>query len=153
MIDVRFLVSSEYPRERELLFFSREEQLAGHPEEWTADFADLPFVGFEMAGHADSAPHGEDLVCAAATALSMTTVASAVELLQVRADIETDEGYLRFVCENLSELSARQREDLDLLLQAFFLGLRQINDSYDNQYLSLRTEVLLGFGGQKNDED
>ena len=50
-------------------------------------------ASLKVKGHADSAPYGKDLVCAAATAMIIGTANALAE----NFDIELEEGYASFV--------------------------------------------------------
>ena len=55
---------------------------------------------FEIFGHAGYAPHGEDIVCAAVTILSLNTVNAIEQFTDVPFQAEADEkkgGYLKVV--------------------------------------------------------
>lgn len=60
------------------------------------DRADGALAGYEFSGHADSAPYGEDLVCAAASTLAIVT-ANSLEAQGVVFEAEMDEGYLKLM--------------------------------------------------------
>jgi len=68
----------------------------------------------QLQGHAGSAPKGEDLVCAAVSALCCTLA----ENLRKREDTQVllEPGYARFQCR-------RANKQTRLLLDAFYLGL------------------------------
>ena len=55
-------------------------------------------VSLTVCGHAGYAPRGQDIVCAAASMLSMTAAARASALGQVRT-LDMQEGSMRLVCE------------------------------------------------------
>ena len=98
------------------------------------------FVSFEMDGHAESGPYGYDLVCAAASALSINTVNSINELADYTPIYDIDSGYLYF--ERLETLSDRQMDITNLLVHSLLIGLRSIEA--DNQAF---IQVKLSQGG------
>lgn len=88
-------------------------------------------VAFEMSGHADYAGHGQDIVCAAVSALAITTVNSIEKLAGFAPIVEVDEvegGYLYM--ELQSDLSDRQKDISNILIQNFYLGLMDIQEEY-----------------------
>ena len=57
---------------------------------------------FKMTGHADYAPHGQDLVCAGTTAVVFGSINAVEELCNVQATIElgSDGGFLTYELPN-----------------------------------------------------
>lgn len=95
------------------------------------------FVAFEMTGHAAYAESGQDIVCAGVSALAITTVNSIEKLAGFEPICEVDEvegGYLYL--ELLSELTEKQAEVSNILLQNLFLGLQGIQSEYPD-YLEI----------------
>jgi uncharacterized protein len=80
---------------------------------------------FKMSGHANFAEHGEDIVCAGASAVTLGTVNAIETLTGVVADAKQGEsGFLECVFpENLSDDTD---EKVQLLLEAMILSLQQI---------------------------
>ena len=52
-------------------------------------------VGFQTEGHAEYANPGQDIVCAAVSALIITTVNSLEKFTEEQIEAEADEGYGR----------------------------------------------------------
>lgn len=95
---------------------------------------------FEISGHAGYAPHGEDIVCAAVTILSLNTVNAIEQFTDVPFQAESDEkkgGYLKVVF----PLEGMEDERVQLLLQTLWLGLSGIETEY-NKYLTLKIEEV-----------
>ncbi|HCM89309.1 MULTISPECIES: ribosomal-processing cysteine protease Prp [Vagococcus] len=92
-------------------------------------------VSFEMSGHADFAESGSDIVCAAASVLAMNVVNSIEELAGYQPIVDIDDGYL-FV-EILSDLSDKQIEITDILMNSLYIGLRDIEKEY-NIYIRVK---------------
>lgn len=90
-----------------------------------------------VRGHAYSAPKGEDLICAAVSALVQTYLFSLQRLLR----IETNE-VVRDGCFSLTlpaEMSQETRKAADLLAESMLIGLEEINSSYPG-YLKVEQE-------------
>lgn len=85
---------------------------------------------FEVKGHAGYAPKGEDIVCAAVSALTFGTVNAITELLAVPLAVEMEEegGFLH--CTVPSGLAQDVQEKVQLLLQGMHLSLRSIEQEY-----------------------
>lgn len=83
-------------------------------------------TGFELAGHAGSGIEGEDIVCAAVSVLTISTVNSLEQLAKVELDIDErplEGGYLRV------ELKT-DNDEAQLLLASLRLGLADIAQQY-----------------------
>lgn len=112
---------------------------------------DAPLIGFSFDGHADSAPHGEDIVCAAVSALAAMAMLSATEIiaLDYETKLDTASGQLR--PKKSSSLTGVQLEQVSLILESTFLAIHQINQSYDEKYIHL--EIQKWIEEVKNDEN
>lgn len=80
---------------------------------------------FTMSGHANFAEHGEDIVCAGASAVSLGMV-NAIETLTGVAPVaeQGESGYLK--CVFPDNLSVETDEKVQLLLEAMVLSLQEI---------------------------
>ena len=97
---------------------------------------DGEIVSFEMTGHADFAEMGSDIVCAAASSLSINAVNSIEELAGYQPIVDVSDGYLYL--ELLSEMSDVQRAVTDILLKSLLIGLRCIEEEY-KEYIQVKT--------------
>jgi len=79
--------------------------------------------GFSVKGHAGYAPHGQDIVCAAVSALVQTFFASVKELTtdEIKADMAAGNAVIQYW--NLSK-------EAQLLVDSFFIGIHMIADDY-----------------------
>ena len=60
------------------------------------------FLGFEISGHAGFANHGEDIVCAAVSVLSINTANALTELTSNKVNVQmNDDGYLKVSAKEL----------------------------------------------------
>lgn len=81
-----------------------------------------------VSGHAMCAPKGEDLVCAAVSALAQTLYFSLVRVLKLEVKADVREGYLALeLPKNLPEPLAH---DVELLVKSLAVGLEEIDKSY-----------------------
>lgn len=86
-------------------------------------------VEFSGAGHASFGEHGRDIVCAAVSALLQTAVIGLQSRLgEAMVHVEISSGSLK--CNLLGELSDRERECADVILETILSGLLQIRDQY-----------------------
>jgi Predicted ribosomal protein len=90
---------------------------------------------FKMAGHAGAAPHGEDIVCAAVSAIVYTTLGSLEDLCGITS-YTIDEGFVEWhMPEGVSE---EVKRTADIILKTMIIGLKQIRytPSY-KKYISI----------------
>ena len=118
------------------------------------------FAGFDISGHAGYAEQGEDIVCAAVSALVITTVNSIERFTDDETSCVTDEdtGSIEFRFINTPS------HDAGLLLDSMILGLEEIEDSSQHEeYIDgVRTMMKMnlqffahkkGVGSTKNGRD
>ena len=88
--------------------------------------------GFDFAGHAGFASAGNDIVCAAVSALVFTTVNSVDKFTQSDYTIEENEkkGHIYFRLKDESDEAL-------LLLKSLKLGVEQIQDVYGKKYIRI----------------
>lgn len=92
-------------------------------------------VGFEAKGHSGYAEHGEDIVCAAVSALTQTAVIGISELTECPAKTDISDGKLLLKLDHSVE--CKDFEKAQLILGTMLLGLRSIEQEYSN-YLKLK---------------
>ena len=92
--------------------------------------ADGTIVGFEVSGHTGYAPQGEDIVCAAVSALSQATLNGLVNVLKAPVDYEIDEQDARMTVRLVDAIVPDKRAGAQLLLQTFVQGLESIQSGY-----------------------
>ncbi|GAE27686.1 ribosomal protein [Halalkalibacter wakoensis JCM 9140] len=87
-------------------------------------------VSFTMSGHAESGPHGHDIVCAGASAVSFGCVNAIDALCGVELDVEMEDegGFLR--CHVPNGLDKMTFEKVQLLLEGMVVSLQAIADEY-----------------------
>lgn len=88
-------------------------------------------VDIEMTGHADFAEYGSDIVCAAASVLTISTVNGLMAVADVAADVEMDDengGFMHIVIPTFSD--EKQRLQASAILQTFEKGLLDVTSQY-----------------------
>ena len=87
------------------------------------------YSGFDVTGHAGYAEHGQDIVCAAVSALVINAVNSIERFTDDETSCVTDEetGTIEF------RFAERPSHDAGLLLDSMILGLEEIEDSDDSE--------------------
>jgi uncharacterized protein YsxB (DUF464 family) len=94
------------------------------------------YESFESRGHAGYAQEGEDIICAAVSALIINTVNSIESFTEDALDVAEDDGYVSFhFVKGCGERSM-------LLMDSLLLGLTQIENSYQKQYLRVKVREV-----------
>ncbi|NLI69804.1 MAG: ribosomal-processing cysteine protease Prp [Firmicutes bacterium] len=83
---------------------------------------------FTVEGHAVFAPAGEDIVCAAVSALAQAAILGIEEVVGVKPSVKKADGYLE--CRLPGGLATAQLHDVGLLLETMALGLRETAEAY-----------------------
>lgn len=84
---------------------------------------------FTLSGHADFAEHGQDIVCAGASAVSFGAVNAIEALTGVAAEVEQGNGgFLQ--CTFPETISEELQEKVQLLLKGMIVSLETIEQSY-----------------------
>ena len=91
---------------------------------------------FISKGHAGYAEAGQDIVCAAVSALIITTVNSLEEFTDDKFDVQEKDGFVSIYFRN--DLSERGM----LLMDSLLLGLTEIAGSYNNRYLTVKVKEV-----------
>ena len=97
--------------------------------------------GFRISGHAGYGEAGEDIVCAAVSALAQNTINSIEAFTEDAISYSVDDGYLD--CSLDGTVSAESK----LLLNSLILGLESVRDSCQtgkkkNQFIRIVTEEV-----------
>ena len=82
------------------------------------------FQGFGVRGHADFAPPGEDIVCAAVSALTLAAAMGLVKVAGKAVAGEQKEGRLECRLEEVGD------EKSEMILATMLLGLEEIQRQY-----------------------
>ena len=80
-------------------------------------------TGFSRSGHADAAPAGEDIVCAAVSSAAYMTANTVTEVLRLPAEISVGEGSMEVAL--TGETAAAQA-----ILSGFRLHILALQDQY-----------------------
>ena len=96
------------------------------------------YKGFTCTGHAGFAGKGRDIVCAAVSALVITTINSMEELADENMETTTREKTGFIDCRFLGDLSDKGK----LLMDSMVLGLTGIEKQYGGRYLMLKFEEV-----------
>lgn len=93
-------------------------------------YEDLLIKGFTVCGHAGYDQRGDDIVCAAVSALTQTAILGLNEYLAGKLKWEIDgDGMLE--CWLADDLVPEEQEKAQVILHTMELGLCNIRQSYD----------------------
>lgn len=88
--------------------------------------------GFLFRGHTESAPHGEDVICAGVSATAQAVLLGLLEVVEADVDFHKEEGYL--------ECRVRQgtgERGVQVLLNTLYLAVQRMADDYP-RYLKVQ---------------
>lgn len=92
-----------------------------------------------VKGHANYADHGEDIVCAAVSVVTQTTLLGLLDFLKQRMVYEISDGNLFFEIPN--DVSKDEFIKVDVLTKTLVIGLENIKNNYKN-YLYIKKEEV-----------
>jgi|SRR5699024_730062 len=97
---------------------------------------------FTLSGHAESGPDGHDLVCAAASALSIGTTNNLNRIASIEPKVEANEdegGFLEVILPEV--LTEKQQEQAEILLRSLYFSLLDIQEAY-GEFLSVSQQTI-----------
>ena len=92
---------------------------------------DKQIRAFQVSGHAGYAESGQDIVCSAVSALTITTINSLDAFTNQTFEIDQDEEDGVITVNFLEDLN----HDAELLMNSLILGLKSIENEYNNEYI------------------
>lgn len=95
--------------------------------------------GLVVEGHAGYGPHGQDIVCAAVSALAQTAVLAIERLAGVRPKARVHEGYLE--CFLPADLTGESRDKARLVLETAAVGLSEVARSHPKHVKVVRRQT------------
>ena len=84
-------------------------------------------VAFDAAGHANFAPHGQDIVCAGVASVVQTAAIGLERVLKRETETEVAGGKLKL------RLTAPPDSETQAILETMVLGLKEIAAQYPRQ--------------------
>ena len=85
-------------------------------------------IGFDIKGHADYAPKGEDIVCSAVSILAIATVNSLLEQVGQVLVKESADGYVS--CRLADDLAGDKEIKAQAVLRTLLIGLNGVSMEY-----------------------
>ncbi len=95
---------------------------------------DERIASFYVKGHAQSAKHGKDIVCAAVSAVAQTAIIGLEEYVHIIPAVRQEPGDLS--CFLPDEVAAEQKQASEAILRTCYLGLLAIKESHP-RYLTV----------------
>ncbi len=96
-------------------------------------------VKYTVSGHTGYGEAGEDIVCAAVSALCQAALNGLTDVIGISAGFEVREGYLE--CVIPERLSEDTRRDADILLKTLLLSLKNLEEQYGDYITITELEV------------
>ena len=90
--------------------------------------SDHDIQAYSVTGHAQTAAYGEDIVCAAISALAQTTLLGIHHILGQHPTYRIEEGNL--VYRMMDQTTPEQRKEANILLETMLLGFENIRQQY-----------------------
>ena len=95
-------------------------------------------AGFQISGHAGYAPSGQDIVCAAASFLTITVINSLEVQLGVEGIVKSQDGFLYY------RLPVDLQQDTaQIILQTLVIGFQNLKEEYP-KYISIQNLRIKG---------
>ena len=94
------------------------------------------YAGFECRGHAGFMRKGKDIVCSAISMLTINAANSIMTLTDTKINVNENDGFLSWTFEGTPD------ERAALLMDSLILGLKSIEEEYDNKYLKLEIKEV-----------
>lgn len=96
-------------------------------------------TGFEAQGHTGSAEEGNDVVCAAISALTQSALMGIREYLKLACAYEIADGYI--YCMLPEDTFEEDWREAEIILETMAMGLRSIADTYGDYIKIIEREV------------
>lgn len=90
------------------------------------------YLGFKVSGHAGYGTYGKDIVCAAVSAVTLSTINATLELTDADVVYEAKSGLLRF------KYARKPGSEERLLFSSMLLTLKSIEEQYGRRHLRIR---------------
>jgi len=93
---------------------------------------------FTINGHANYS-EGDDIVCAAVTSVAWSTINGIENVAKVNCGYETGDGYIFFILAD--DLTKSEIERSDILLNSFFMYIKELESQYSDYIKVTQLEV------------
>jgi len=96
------------------------------------DLTNRSTIYLEISGHSYLGKKGNDILCSAVSALSLTFLSTVTRILKIKQQVSRDNGLLSsFII--LDGVSAEDKSKLKLLIESLLIGFNEINSEYPDK--------------------
>ncbi|CUS26152.1 hypothetical protein FC70_GL001735 [Paucilactobacillus oligofermentans DSM 15707 = LMG 22743] len=88
-------------------------------------------LSFQVTGHAESGPYGQDIVCAAISVLTISTINGLEEVIDMHPQVISDDTEGGFI----SVQKLKIDHDSQILLKTLINGVRDVAQSYPDNII------------------
>ena len=88
-------------------------------------------LSFQVTGHAESGPYGQDIVCAAISLLTISTINGLEEVIDMHPQVISDDTEGGFISVQKLEID----HDSQILLKTLINGVRDVAKSYPDNII------------------
>ena len=85
---------------------------------------DGSLTGFEISGHSGYASEGEDIICAAVSAMSYLVANTVTEVLEIKPDLSVRDGFMSL------KLKDGDEKPCEVLMKGFYLQMKELVKQY-----------------------
>lgn len=89
-------------------------------------------VSFSASDHTGYGVEGEDIVCAALSSVMQTAVLGLMRVASIPCRCSTDSEQGKLECVLPDKLTAKQRNDADMILETMLCGIADLVEGYSN---------------------
>jgi hypothetical protein len=97
------------------------------------------FVRIESEGHTGYAGNGEDIVCAAISALTQGAALGVLKVVGVKADYRVDEEKGSLYLDLPRDLGERERHDSNVILETLYMSVTDLAKGY-SEYIQVEVK-------------
>ena len=99
---------------------------------------------FTISGHSGYGQEGQDIICAAVSALGQTAIAALEELTDVDIEYEIDDDKAYLHCKVILPDDVEDREYIkaQTIIDSFELGCRYTRDSTKKEYIRIKDTII-----------
>ncbi|MDD2533346.1 MAG: ribosomal-processing cysteine protease Prp [Eubacteriales bacterium] len=104
---------------------------------------------FSAKGHAGYGPYGEDILCAAVSAIAQTVIGSLQDIAGFNPDYILQDGDIRCEILDFDSLTDHQIEIARILMESFAVGCKQFEASYGSDFVKVKEVRYQQRGGAR----
>lgn len=86
-------------------------------------------IGFQLSGHADAGEHGQDLVCAAVSAITQTAILGLTDVMKLKVAYSVEQDG-EAICILPKDMQEDEKSGAALIIETMLAGLRSVQLAY-----------------------